>query len=303
MRGAGPDRRADGDRRARRGRDRQRRPGAPRAARLARGDRGGQGRADRGPARRARRVVVPAGEPLLAPHLRADLRTITFGEGGDVTLRERRARRDGRDPRRAASEIALRPSFSQAHNLRNLLAAVAAARALGYTPRGRAGRAASRRCAASAIALRRRGGADRRLLQRQPDVHARGDRRPGRDGARRGAWRCSATCSSSGRRRRACTARSARTRRARGVELLVTVGPLGGGDARGASPARRTRSPTRAAAAELLAGCCATGDTVLVKGSRGVGPRARRARRSAAHGAGEHDAPARAGAGAGPGRR
>ena len=33
--------------------------------------------------------------------------------------------------------IELRPSFAQAHNLRNLLAAVAAARALGYTPRGR----------------------------------------------------------------------------------------------------------------------------------------------------------------------
>ena len=33
--------------------------------------------------------------------------------------------------------IELWPSFAQAHNLRNLLAAVAAARALGYTPRGR----------------------------------------------------------------------------------------------------------------------------------------------------------------------
>ncbi len=31
-------------------------------------------------------AVVPAGEPLLAPHLRADLRTITFGEGGDVSF-------------------------------------------------------------------------------------------------------------------------------------------------------------------------------------------------------------------------
>ena len=29
-------------------------------------------------------AVVPAGEPLLAPHLRVDVRTVTFGPGGDV---------------------------------------------------------------------------------------------------------------------------------------------------------------------------------------------------------------------------
>ena len=42
-------------------------------------------------------VVIPADEPLLAPHLRADLRTITFGEGGDVELPDpaRRRRRSG----------------------------------------------------------------------------------------------------------------------------------------------------------------------------------------------------------------
>ena len=64
--------RADRDRRARRRRDRQRRARPPRAARLARGDRGRQGRADRRAWRRGASVVVPAGEPLLAPHLRAD---------------------------------------------------------------------------------------------------------------------------------------------------------------------------------------------------------------------------------------
>ena len=36
-------------------------------------------------------VVVPAGEPLLEPHLRADQHTVTFGEGGDVELVERAA--------------------------------------------------------------------------------------------------------------------------------------------------------------------------------------------------------------------
>ena len=40
-------------------------------------------------------VVLPAGEPLLQPHLRADVRTLTFGAGGDVTLEE-----SGRPPGR-----------------------------------------------------------------------------------------------------------------------------------------------------------------------------------------------------------
>src|SRR5262249_28163883 len=34
-------------------------------------------------------LVVPAGEPLLEPHLREELGTITFGAGGDVSLLER----------------------------------------------------------------------------------------------------------------------------------------------------------------------------------------------------------------------
>src|SRR5271154_771516 len=80
-------------------------------------------------------VVVPAGEPLLAPHLRAELNTVTFGDGGEVSLLEQRG--DGSvvigD---RGDEIVLRPSFTQAHNLRNLLAAVAAAGALGCTPEG-----------------------------------------------------------------------------------------------------------------------------------------------------------------------
>jgi UDP-N-acetylmuramoyl-tripeptide--D-alanyl-D-alanine ligase len=86
-------------------------------------------------------IVLPHDEPLLEPHRRADLRTLSFGEGGDVWLRERAA--DGEvvlaaaDPAGGERRIALRPSFAQSHNLRNLLAAVAAAQALGVTPGGR----------------------------------------------------------------------------------------------------------------------------------------------------------------------
>jgi UDP-N-acetylmuramoyl-tripeptide--D-alanyl-D-alanine ligase len=80
-------------------------------------------------------VVVPVDDPLLAPHLRADLKTITFGERADVVLEQ--VLSDGRVLIRAhGREFELQPSFGQAHNLRNLLAAVAASLALGVDPHG-----------------------------------------------------------------------------------------------------------------------------------------------------------------------
>jgi UDP-N-acetylmuramoyl-tripeptide--D-alanyl-D-alanine ligase len=80
-------------------------------------------------------VVLPHGEPLLDPHRRADLRTVTFGERGDVRLLERT--QSGEVGIAAgAQRLTLKPSFAQSHNLRNLLAAVAAAQALGVTPAG-----------------------------------------------------------------------------------------------------------------------------------------------------------------------
>jgi len=80
-------------------------------------------------------VVVPVEDPLLAPHLRADLKTISFGERADVTLEQ--VLSDGSVLIAAhGRELELQPSFSQAHNLRNLLAATAAALALGLDPGG-----------------------------------------------------------------------------------------------------------------------------------------------------------------------
>ena len=80
-------------------------------------------------------VVVPVEDPLLEPHLRAELKTITFGERADVTLEQ--VLSDGSVLIRAhGRELELQPSFGQAHNLRNLLAATAAALALGLEPDG-----------------------------------------------------------------------------------------------------------------------------------------------------------------------
>jgi len=78
--------------------------------------------------------VVPHGEKLLANHLRDDLHTVSFGDGGDVQL----VSFDNGAARIAADgdEVELELPFSESYNLRNTLAAVAAARAVGVSPAG-----------------------------------------------------------------------------------------------------------------------------------------------------------------------
>jgi UDP-N-acetylmuramoyl-tripeptide--D-alanyl-D-alanine ligase len=79
--------------------------------------------------------VVPVNEPLLEQHLRDDVRTITFGDGGDVRLERFE---DGRASIDAAGRrVELELAYSEPYNLLNTLAAVAAATALGITPSGR----------------------------------------------------------------------------------------------------------------------------------------------------------------------
>jgi UDP-N-acetylmuramoyl-tripeptide--D-alanyl-D-alanine ligase len=82
-------------------------------------------------------AVVPTGEALLEPHRRDDLRWLTFGDGGDVSL----VAADGGHVEIDAEgeRIVLDVDFEQAHHRTNLLAAVAAARALGVTPAGSIG--------------------------------------------------------------------------------------------------------------------------------------------------------------------
>ena len=79
--------------------------------------------------------VVPDREPLLDAHLRADLDTVTFGPAGDVRLLsfdDDVAHIDAR-----GREITLELPFTEPYNLRNTLAAVAAAQAIGVEPSGR----------------------------------------------------------------------------------------------------------------------------------------------------------------------
>jgi UDP-N-acetylmuramoyl-tripeptide--D-alanyl-D-alanine ligase len=196
-------------------------------------------------------AVLPAGEPLLEAHRRDDLRVVTFGAGGDVT-------------ELGAVEL----PFSSAHMRSNALAALAAARAVGAEPSGplevelsalrgqrielpgavlviddcynanpMSMRAALDDLAASATGRRVAVLGD--MLELGPDEAA--------FHAEIGAYAA-----------------------ARGVDVLVTVGPLAArmGEEFGGEQHAVADAVAAAAFARKLV---RPGDTVLVKGSRGVG--------------------------------
>ena len=246
-------------------------------------------------------VIVPAGEPLLAEHLRDELRTITFGPGGDVQLAD--AHPDGcvwildgtsagaaelpgsrreqaalpasgdRDHAQAVSvdpvRIVLRPSFAQAHNLCNLLAAVAAARALGVTPGGEvtvrfsALRGERIRLSEDMVLIDDCYNANPMSMRCAIDDLA--ETAPGRRVAVLGDMLELGTDEL--RFHREIGAHAA----ARGVDVLVTVGPLAAEMAPAFARSGAHSVADAPAAAELLRRLLARGDTVLVKGSRGVG--------------------------------
>ena len=212
-------------------------------------------------------IVVPAAEPLLSPHLRKDVHTISFGEGGDVRLAERRA--DGSVTILADGErIELRPSFSQAHNLRNLLAAVAVARALGYTPRGdldvcfSAMRGQREILAGGVVVI------DDCYNANPMSMHAAIDDLAETAPARRVA--VLGDMLELGPDSPRLHSEIGEHASARGVELLIAVGPLAAEMTAGFAGECRS-APNAAVAAEFVGGLLRDGDTVLVKGSRGVG--------------------------------
>jgi UDP-N-acetylmuramoyl-tripeptide--D-alanyl-D-alanine ligase len=216
-------------------------------------------------------IVIPA-EPLLQEHLREDLRTVTFGAGGEVSLAGRDGRtvhildRIGRDePPRV---IDLEPSFGQAHQLENLLAAVAAARALGVTPTGSVDVAFS----AHRGQLRAgRGGIvviDDCYNANPMSVRAAIDELSASARGRRVA--VLGDMLELGPRADAFHREIGAHASARGVELLLTVGPLAAAMA-GGFAGESHAAPDAAGAVELLEELLRPGDTVLVKGSRGVG--------------------------------
>jgi UDP-N-acetylmuramoyl-tripeptide--D-alanyl-D-alanine ligase len=223
-------------------------------------------------------AVVPAGEPLLGPHLRSDVHTVSFGDGGDVWLRHAEAGRDGDDARLeidlAGELIALEVPFTQAHLRRNLLAAVAAARAVGVTPSGRVnlelspGRGQRTELPDQVTLIDDCYNANpvsmRAALDDLAETAARAD------GARTVA--VLGDMLELGEDERSFHAEIGEYASAAGVDVLITVGPLARAMANGFNHPDRVH-PTNDAgeAARLVPDLLAPGDVVLVKASRGVG--------------------------------
>jgi UDP-N-acetylmuramoyl-tripeptide--D-alanyl-D-alanine ligase len=215
-------------------------------------------------------AVVPAAEPLLAPHLRDDLNTITFGDTGQVRLLA--AHGDHVSIDRAGVTIELDVSFSQAHLRRNLLAAVAAAGAVGVVPSGRVelaltpGRGERARLGNGVTLIDDCYNANPMSMRAAlEDLAASTSPDPG---ARRVAVLGDMLELGQGEHDFHAEVGEQATRN--GVELLVTVGP------RAAAMSERFDGHVRSVAdaveaAEIVPDLLCAGDVVLVKGSRGVG--------------------------------
>jgi UDP-N-acetylmuramoyl-tripeptide--D-alanyl-D-alanine ligase len=213
-------------------------------------------------------AVIPVGERLLDAHRRPDLETVTFGPGGDVALDGQD--RDGHVEIDARGErVELELDFHQAHLRGNLLAAVAAAQALGVRPRGRV-----------TVTFSGRRGERHRLPS---GVTVIDDCYNANPMSMRAALDDLAATAGDGRRvavlgdmlelgpgERAYHAEIGAHAADLGIDLLVAVGPRSsaieaafGGEAHVV--------PDATAAAALVPGLLRAGDTVLVKASRGVG--------------------------------
>jgi UDP-N-acetylmuramoyl-tripeptide--D-alanyl-D-alanine ligase len=213
-------------------------------------------------------AVIPANEPLLDSHRRAELATVTFGPGGDVTLVAQAE--DGRVEIDAQGErIRLQLDFRQAHLRGNLLAAVAAARAIGVTPGG-----------AVTVAFSGRRGQRTRL---RDDVTVIDDCYNANPMSMRAALDDLAATAGEGRRVAVLGdmlelgpeegrfhAEIGAHASASGVELLVAVGERSRATADAFDGETQLVADAQQAAT-LVPKLVRAGDTVLVKASRGIG--------------------------------
>ncbi len=212
-------------------------------------------------------AVIPAGEQLLEQYVRADLSTTTFGDGGDVALEQ--AGPGGRVLIAARGRtIALEPSFAQAHNLRNLLAAVAAALALGVEPSGAlevrfsALRGEHVRLAGGVVVINDCYNAN--PMSMRAAIDDLGETAPARRVAVLGDMLELGPQAPRLHREVGLYAAQA------GVDVLLTVGSLAA-EMRTEFEGESYATADAGAAAELLQTLLVEGDTVLVKGSRRVG--------------------------------
>jgi UDP-N-acetylmuramoyl-tripeptide--D-alanyl-D-alanine ligase len=215
-------------------------------------------------------AITPAGERLLEPHRRADVNTVSFGPGGDVRLVGETSSAVQIDAQ--GERIELQVPFTQAHLRLNLLAAVAAARAVGVTPSGRvevsfsAGRGQRTELPGGVTIIDDCYNANPMSMRAAlDDLAATASLR---DGARTVA--VLGDMLELGPHERSYHVQIGEHAAAAGVELLVTVGPLAVAMADGFDGEVQCVADASEAAA-LVPELLAPGDVVLVKASRGVG--------------------------------
>lgn len=213
-------------------------------------------------------AVVPAGESLLEPHLRVDLETVTFGAGGDVRFVSETETHVAIDARGENVELEL--DFSAAHLRQDLLAAVAAAGAVGVVPSGRLelqlspGRGQRRAIAGGIILIDDAYNANPMSMRAALDGLAATET-TGRRIAVLGDMLELGPSAETYHREIGRYAADA-------ADVLVTVGSLAATMA-AEFPGERHVTADAASAAELVSGLLAPGDVVLVKASNGVGLR------------------------------
>jgi UDP-N-acetylmuramoyl-tripeptide--D-alanyl-D-alanine ligase len=206
-------------------------------------------------------AVIPANEPLLDPHRRDDVSTVTFGPGGDV------------DELPAGLELDVGGGRLSAYMHRNALAALAAARAVGVQPTGYLQVAISElrgerlTLPGGIVVVNDCYNANPMSMRAALDDLAASASEVVPPARRIAVLGDMLELGSEEERFHQEIGAHAR---ATGVDLLVTVGPRAAamGPAFG-GPVEHVADA--AAAAELLPSLLREGDIVLVKGSRGVG--------------------------------
>jgi UDP-N-acetylmuramoyl-tripeptide--D-alanyl-D-alanine ligase len=207
-------------------------------------------------------AVVPVGEPLLERHLAAlpeGVRSVTFGSGGDV------------EELPAGLELAVGGGHLSAHMRSNALAALAAARAVGVEPAGRVEVALSElrgqreEVGGGVVVINDCYNANPMSMRAALDDLALSEVRPP---ARRVA--VLGDMLELGPDEVRFHEEIGAHARVAGIDLLVTVGPLAAAMGR-AFGGETVAVDTARDALRALPALLAEGDTVLVKGSRGVG--------------------------------
>jgi UDP-N-acetylmuramoyl-tripeptide--D-alanyl-D-alanine ligase len=213
-------------------------------------------------------AVLPAGEPLLEPFLREDLEIVRFGEGGEVTVLETDAQ--GVLVALGEQRVLLEPGFRAAHLLVDLCAALAAARALGVA------------VSAGALEVEFSGLRGERLslpagvvvINDCYNANPMSMRAALDELAKTAAGRRVAVLGDmlelGARDEERYHRELGEQARAAGVALLVTVGLRAAWAGESFGAGEHLHAPDAAAAAELVRARLQAGDTVLVKGSRGV---------------------------------